>query len=80
MRTKGITNHIRKELQEIEDCPDDLEEWVDVIILGLNEAWRAGYSFDEIITMIEIKQAKNEARQWPDYRNYKQDEEIEHIK
>lgn len=41
-RTLGITAHIRKELQEIEDDPTDLTEWIDVAILALDGAWRTG--------------------------------------
>lgn len=35
-RTIGILAHIRKELAEIEAKPDDLEEWIDVVILALD--------------------------------------------
>lgn len=41
-RVKGLCSHIRKELREIEKAPTDLEEWIDVIILALDGAWRAG--------------------------------------
>lgn len=37
-RTKGITEHIREELAEIEQEPLDLFEWVDVVILALDGA------------------------------------------
>lgn len=39
-RTEGICKHIEKELQEIRSNPDDLIEWIDVIILALDGAWR----------------------------------------
>lgn len=77
-RTKGVIDHIRKELLEIEAKPYDLSEWVDVIILGLDGAWRHGFSPEEIAAAIEAKQAKNEARTWPDWRTRSQDEAIEH--
>jgi hypothetical protein len=41
-RTHGVLDHIRKELAEIEAKPADLTEWVDVILLALDGAWRAG--------------------------------------
>jgi len=65
-RTKGITAHIRKELAEIEAAPQDVEEWVDVMILALDGAWRAGYSAREIVAALEAKQAKNfKCTYWP---------------
>lgn len=79
-RTKGVIGHIRKELKEIEDDPFDLSEWVDVVILALDGAWRAGYKPQEIIDAIVTKQAKNEKRNWPDWRIMSEDEAIEHIK
>lgn len=63
-KTKAITNHIRKELAEIEATPDDLEEWIDVAILALDGAWRTGSTPEEIIVALERKQAINRQRQW----------------
>lgn len=65
LRTHGITNHIRKELLEIEAEPLDLVEWVDVIILALDGAWRAGYSPAEIVSALESKQTVNFSRTFP---------------
>ena len=77
-RTKGVIEHIRKELDEILAEPDALEEWVDVIILAIDGAWRAGYLPEEIAAMIDAKQTKNERRKWPDWRAFAADEPIEH--
>lgn len=77
-RTKGIIDHIQKELVEIEQDPSDLGEWVDVIILGLDGAWRCGAEPAEIIAAIKAKQERNEARDWPDWRMADQDHAIEH--
>lgn len=77
-RTKGVIDHIRKELNEIEADPTDVKEWIDVVILGLDGAWRAGYSPDQIIAALAAKQAKNEARTWPDWRTMSPDQAIEH--
>ena len=41
-RAAGVIDHIRKELREIEAAPDDLEEWIDVLMLALDGAWRSG--------------------------------------
>ncbi len=79
-RTKGIISHIFSELLEIEETPDDLYEWVDVIILAFDGAWRAGYEPQDIIDAIKTKQAKNETRIWPDWRAHGQDEAILHVK
>lgn len=77
-RTKGVVDHIRKELREIEADPADIGEWVDVIILAFDGAWRAGWEPDQIIAAIVAKQAKNEARTWPDWRTSDPDKAIEH--
>jgi hypothetical protein len=58
----GVIDHIRKELVEIEADPADLGEWVDVVILALDGAWRAGHEPGAIIRAIKDKQARNEAR------------------
>lgn len=79
-RTKGVIDHIRKELAEIEENPADLEEWIDVVILALDGAWRAGHTPVEIVDALLAKQAKNEQREWPDWRTAEPDKAIEHIR
>lgn len=79
-RTKGVVDHIRKELLEIEANPSDASEWADVVILGLDGFWRAGYTPQQIIAAIEAKQAKNERRTWPDWRTADPDRAIEHVR
>ena len=78
-RSQGVVDHIRKELNEIEAAPFDLTEWIDVVILALDGAWRAGHSPDEIIAALVAKQAKNEGRKWPDWRTAAPGKAIEHI-
>lgn len=81
MRTAGVSDHIRKELQEIAEHPDDLEEWVDVILLALDGAWRCrDASPTEIVQAIAAKQSKNEERKWPDWRSAPTDRAIEHVR
>jgi Protein of unknown function (DUF550) len=77
-RTKGVVDHIRKELTEIEADPTDLTEWIDVVILALDGAWRAGGSPEQIISTMVAKQTKNEGRAWPDWRTADPDKAIEH--
>lgn len=79
-RTQGVLDHIRKELAEIEAQPHDLEEWVDLILLALDGAWRAGHLPAEIAAGIAAKQGKNERRQWPDWRTMSPDQAIEHVR
>lgn len=77
-RTAGVTDHIRKELAEIEAAPTDSSEWIDVVILALDGAWRSGASPSEIIAAIVAKQTKNEGRNWPDWRTADPNKAIEH--
>jgi len=77
-RTRGVIDHIKKELIEIEAKPLDLDEWMDVVILALDGAWRAGHSPEAIVTALIAKQARNEARVWPDWQTAPVDQAIEH--
>jgi hypothetical protein len=77
-RSKGVVEHIRKELTEIEASPDDLSEWIDVIILGFDGAWRAGFTPEEILEAWWQKHLKNEKRAWPDWQTKTEDQAIEH--
>ena len=79
-RTKGVCNHILKELKEIEADPTDVSEWIDVVILALDGAQRAGWSPEQIVEALVAKQTKNESRAWPDWRTRSEDEAIEHIR
>jgi len=77
-RVQGVVDHIRKELKEIEADPGDLKEWIDVVILALDGAWRSGASPSEIIDALVSKQTKNEGRVWPDWRTADPNKAIEH--
>lgn len=77
-RVEGVCDHIRKELVEVEQSGGSLAEWVDVIILGLDGAWRSGATPEQIVTAIEEKQSKNECRRWPDWRTADASKAIEH--
>lgn len=79
-RTYGVINHIKKELKEIEEQPSDIMEWIDVLILAFDGAWRAGWEPQEILDAIAEKQAINENREWPDWRQFNNGEAIEHIR
>ncbi len=77
-RTLGVLDHIRKELVEIEKAPTDISEWIDVVLLALDGAWRAGHSPEEIAAALEAKQTRNENRKWPDWRTKDPNKGIEH--
>lgn len=78
LRTKGVIDHIRKELREIEAQPHDLAEWVDVIILAMDGFWRHGGTPHDLLPALLAKQARNMARAWPDWRAMSEDQAIEH--
>lgn len=87
-RTKGVVEHVRKELREIEAAPHDLSEWIDVMILGIDGAWRCiamqepdltdDQLADRIVSALVTKQDRNYTRRWPDWRTMSQDDPIEH--
>ncbi|WP_257828610.1 DUF550 domain-containing protein [Burkholderia glumae] len=77
--TARVCDHIRKELTEVEAAPDDLREWVDVILLGLDGAWRTGATPEQITAALAAKLATNEGRTWPDWRACDPDRAIEHV-
>lgn len=90
-RTGGVIDHIRKELVEVEDAHGESAEWVDVIILALDGLTRRlaycnGERRDPVLVaelacnMIEGKQTRNEARDWPDWRTAEHGKAIEHVR
>jgi hypothetical protein len=79
-RTAGILNHIRKEVAEIEARPDDIYEWVDVVILALEGAMRRGVRPEVLAEALQFKQDINAAREWPDASTVPGDQPIEHVK
>lgn len=79
-RTNGLIDHIGKELREIAANPEDVIEWVDVVLLSLDGAWRAGYEAKEICKAIQEKLEHNMARKWPDWRTAEPGKAIEHVR
>lgn len=75
-RTEGILRHIEKELQEIRENPDDLSEYIDVIILAMDAFWRRGGMPDELEEAIARKQEINRGRT---YNVAAEDEPSEHV-
>jgi hypothetical protein len=80
-RTRGVCDHIRKELGEVQADADQglptLPEWIDVIILGFDGALRVATA-EQVIAALEAKQQTNESRTWPDWRTADPNKAIEH--
>lgn len=55
-------------------------EWIDVLLLGLDGAWRAGFTPEEIVEALAEKQSRNELRDWPDWRTADPNKPIEHVR
>ncbi len=79
MRTAGLIDHIKKELGEIEEDPTDVTEWIDVMLLAMDGAWRAGYDAQGICQALKAKLERNMARTWPDWRSVDPTKAIEHV-
>ena len=91
-RTKGVIDHIRKELKEVEEAEGAAAEWVDIVILGLDGLTRqlafcnegdkrirtSAEIAEEAWAMIVAKQDRNENRVYPDWRTMSADKAIEH--
>lgn len=80
LRTESIVDHIRKELDEVEAAPADPMEWVDIAMMALDGAVRAGASPSEVADMLRSKLAKCKARKWPDWRTAPEGKAIEHVR
>lgn len=89
-RRKGVIDHIRKELAELEIANGESSEWVDVVILALDGLTRrivatqahpnVNEAAETAVRMIVGKQGRNELRVWPDWRTMSEDVAIEHVK
>jgi hypothetical protein len=91
-RTAGVIDHIRKELVEVENADGSADEWVDVVILALDDltrrlafVGRGTRANPQVVAetacrMIVGKQTRNEARDWPDWRTAARDKAIEHVR
>lgn len=65
-RYLGVVEHIRRELREIEASPADLEEWIDVVLLAMDGAWRStNANGADFVHALAAKAEKNRRRTWP---------------
>ena len=78
--TEGVIDHLQKELKEVAADPSDLEEWIDIITLAIDGAWRSGHSPAEIAFKLGSKLEKNKRREWPDWRTQPAGKAIEHVR
>lgn len=61
-RTGGIIKHIQMELDEIKHKSFDLMEWVDIMFLAFDGAYRAGFTSEQVLDGLKKKLAINMAR------------------
>lgn len=78
--TEGVIDHIQQELAEVWEHPEDVEEWIDIVILAIDGAYRNGHSPQEIIDAYHAKCEKNFNREWPDWRVMDRRRAVEHIR
>lgn len=79
-RTNGVLDHMTKEIEEVRKNPKDTEEWIDLMMLSIDGAWRNGATPEEIAYTLEMKLKKNMRREWPDWREADPEKAIEHVK
>jgi hypothetical protein len=78
---KTVIAHLKKEMPELEERPDALEEWLDFMLLSFDGAMRAGHSPRDIVLGLLTKLHINKyERKWPDYRKLKPGEPSEHLR
>lgn len=76
-RTVGITKHINKEVDEVLAKPDDLSEWIDIIILAMDGYWRHGGTSSSLMKDLRNKLKINMSRVYPKVSD---DEPSQHVK
>jgi len=63
-KTEGLIDHITEELHEIRENPNDLSEWIDVILLAIDGYLRHGGTPERLFFDLWQKQKINETRKW----------------
>jgi hypothetical protein len=77
-RTLGILKHIEKEISEAKAKPEDLTEWIDIIILAIDGYWRHGGTPETIMPDLTAKAETNYKRTYP--MPTSEDEPSEHVR
>lgn len=75
----GPLKHLAKEVVEALEKPYDLFEYADCLLLIVDAAARAGFSWPILLNATAEKLARNQARRWPDWRGLP-DLPVEHLK
>mgnify|MGYP002632438467 CR=1 FL=1 len=63
-RTYSILEHMKEEVEELQESPTDLTEYADVFTLLLDAARTQGISGEDILFAAYGKLAENRHRQW----------------
>ena len=56
--------HLKEEVNELIENPNDEMEWADCFLLLLDAAWRKGYSVDNLVEFASKKLEINKKRTW----------------
>ena len=75
-----VISHLRKEIEEVAADSKDIFEWIDLMILTMDGAYRSGHSPEQIVAALEEKQSINETRKWPDPTTIPLGQPVEHIR
>jgi hypothetical protein len=73
----GPLKHLKKEIEEVLQTPDDIVEFADLLFLVFDATRRAGFTFDQLREAAHDKLAVNKKRRWPKPTS---DEPTEHIR
>lgn len=60
----GKLIHLKEEVQELIDAPNDRDEWADCFLLLFDAARKQGLSFNDVANAINLKFQKNKLRTW----------------
>lgn len=85
-RTKGVLDHLKAEIHEIESSDGDPGEWRDASMIALDGLIRSlmargltdADAIETAIGMMAAKLEVNRQRKWPDWRTAAPDKAIEH--
>jgi hypothetical protein len=64
-RHLGVLKHIEKEIDEVRQNPQDVSEWIDIILLAFDGACRMGFTPEQVVKALISKQEQNTQRHWP---------------
>jgi len=75
-----ILNHITEATGDVEKEPARLHNWIDIVLLAMDGAWRAGHSPKEVVQAIQDVQVRNIMRDWQNPGDLPIGEPIKHIR